>query len=207
MFDAREYFRGENEVIKESYEATIEDISSIAKETRELMDRMDENKKNYLIFFAKTADLILQLCNLEEELDDGYFENKSFDDLLKQNNMLYAELLSDNYETSYANPAYCVDAFGDQFGQLISYFYRRFREYINCAYTHRIYRMEELNRSFIDVFNLIKNEELDYERLKELVVANQFTTDPRENYIKYKQRHDTDYRFFTEILENASEIS
>ncbi len=203
MFDSREYFRAENEVIKESYENTVKKISSILEEVQKFTDSVEKHKKEYVKFFYKTAELILKLCTLEKELSNTFFETKSLDELRNINHELYEEIFPDNYKTSYANPSYCVSLFGDSFGQLMSYLYVEYRRYIRYAYTHEIYRMEEYNHVFIDVYNYIKDNKLDYEKIKDIIIAPQYTTSSRNNYIAYKTRYDTEYRFFTDIVKHA----
>ncbi|MFX1512664.1 MAG: aminopeptidase, partial [Promethearchaeota archaeon] len=166
-------------------------------------DKVDQNKKEYYKFFIKTAKLILAFCSLEKGLSPTYFKTKSFDELSTTNQELYMEILPDNYKISYTNPSYAVEIFGESFGQLMSYFYCEYRRYIRYAYTHMIYKMEEYNQVFIEVYNFINNNKLDYEKIKEIVVAPQFTTSSRDNYIAYKTRYDTEYRFFTDLIEYA----
>lgn len=47
---------------------------------------------------------------------------------------LYEEIVGDNYETSYANPVYCVKKFGEKTGQYLCWFYARFRDSIVAAF-------------------------------------------------------------------------
>ncbi|MHA2298750.1 MAG: aminopeptidase [Candidatus Hodarchaeales archaeon] len=203
-FNARDYFKAENDLHKESYEKTIEVISNILKEVRELEIEATVDKKEYYKFFVKTTEHILRLCSLEKDLTDYYFESNSKKNLLKENNDLYAELFPENYEKSYVNPKYCVSVFGDRYGQLMSFFYIQYRKYIEYAYTHKIYKMEEYNKLFVDVYNFVKENELEYDKLEEIIIAPQFTTGSRDNYLLYRQRHDTGYKFFTGIIENAN---
>ena len=53
---------------------------------------------------------------------------------------LYEEIAGDNYETSYANPAYCVKKFGEKTGQYLCWFYARFRDSIVAG---RLKRMKK----------------------------------------------------------------
>ncbi|MHA2364811.1 MAG: aminopeptidase [Candidatus Hodarchaeales archaeon] len=202
-YNAQEYFKDENEPILENYQKTIKKITLIHEETQKLIDLADNSNKEYFSFFNHTADKILRLCDVEKSLNNGYFLSKEFNDLLNENNNLYSELTSNNYKYSYANPTYSVSVFGKSFGQLLSFFYKQFRNYIEYAYTHTIYKMYEYNELFIEVYKFIKENELDYEKIKEIITRPNFTTNSRDNYIKYKQRHDQNYRYYTDILENA----
>jgi leucyl aminopeptidase (aminopeptidase T) len=204
MFDAREYFKAENDPVQEKYEETIKIINTIVKDTMDFIATAHDNKIEYWKFVVHTGNWILRLCTLEKNLYDAYFHTKPFEKLLRENYDLYAELRPENYDNSYANPKYCVNVFGESFGQLISFFYDHYyRKYIEYAYSHKIFNLEENNRLFIQVYNYLTESNLDYEELKKIITAPQFTTNPRDSYIRYNQRFDPAYSFYTDIINNA----
>lgn len=87
-------------------------------------------------FVKSLGELVIQLIELETELNETYFTSKSFDELRTLNTELYNELLGSNYETSYANPSYCVKQFGKDLGQLLTAIYTDYRKMIIFAYRH-----------------------------------------------------------------------
>ncbi|MHA2272520.1 MAG: aminopeptidase [Candidatus Hodarchaeales archaeon] len=203
MFDCQDYFKAENVPIIENYEKSLAKIEAILNEIAENKVKVSEEKQPYYAFFEHTAKFILRLTNLEKVLSEDYFETKGFDELFSENNELYEDLIPENYSKSYANPSYSVEIFGDQLGQLMSYFYCRIKEYIDYAYSHRIFMMEEYNRAFIEAYQLLKDEKLNYDRLKEIVIAPRLNPDPHFLASRGKERYDPQYRFKTEIIENA----
>jgi len=200
LFDVREFYKIENDQVKDSYANSIIRISQILEE----LDQPDEGtKKNYLDFLESTGKLIIRLCNLEKELTDEYF-NQPFDHLYKKNTALYEELLPVNYSMSYTNPQYCVKTIGDNYGQLFSWFYTLYRGYITYAFYHKQFKMEEYNQLFIKVYEYIKNNEVDYEHLKDLMTSIMREERSKEVFYQYKEQYNHDFQYFLDIINNAN---
>jgi aminopeptidase len=199
LFDVREFYKTENDQIKDSY---TESIIRIKKILENLNQKDEGTKKNYFKFLKSTGKLIIRLCKLEEELTEEYF-NQPFDILYKENTALYEELLPDNYTTSYANPQYCVKILGEDFGQLFSWFYTLYRNYLTYAFYHKQFKMEEYNQLFIKVYEFIKNNDLDYEDLQDVITGVMREDRSREVYYQYKEQYDPDFLFYHKIVNNA----
>lgn len=202
MFDLKKYYEKENKKVKERYENTLITIKEICNETKNY--RKLQEKKEYYRFFNTVGKFILKLADYEKNLDDDYFSIKSFGELLKENSELYNEIVPKNYKKkSYANPEYCVNVFGDKFGQLISYFYLRYRQYITYALYHKIFKMEEYNKLFIDVFSYIKDNEPEYDSFKELITESQRKDKTQEIILQLKEQLDKDFSYLRDIVENT----
>ncbi|MBN2378605.1 aminopeptidase [candidate division WOR-3 bacterium] len=167
MFDLKKYYREENEKVRDSYEQTLLDIQKICSKTEGYANA--GQKKEYYRFFNYTGIFILRLAEYETKVGEDYFTKRTFEELREENQSFYADLFTPNYEESYANPTYSVKLFGDKFGQLFSYFYILFRQNINHALYHRIFKMERFNRLFSEAFDFVDNNQLDYETLKEII--------------------------------------
>ena len=196
MFDIRKYYEKENSKVKSAYENSIKEIKEICNQTK-------DSKDNYDIFFNYTGNFILKLIDLEKHIDDEYFNNKTFEELLKENNEFYAEFLPENYSKSYVNPTYCVEVFGDKFGQLMSCFYLNYRQYRIYVFKHKIFTIEEYNRLFIDVFNFIKNNKIEYDSLKEIITSINKKDLTEEIIRNRKERLDKNFKFYRDIAENS----
>jgi len=201
MFDIRICYQDENKKIEESYKETLKRIKEITKESEELMGA-DEDKKEYFMIFNILAKNILSFAALEKSLDDNYFSNTTFDNLKKENLTFYNDILPQNYVKSYANPMVSVKAFGEKFGQLMAYFYSRFRSYTSFVFTHRVYRLVEYNKLFIDVFEYVKNNDIDYDSLQKIVTRLEYRDKTRDFINQYKTELNPDYRFYTNIIMN-----
>lgn len=203
MFDSRVYFKSENDPIMEEYNQTVSIITEISKEAKELARDETTPKKNLFSFFAQASQFILKLQNLEMQLSPSYFKKKDFHKLIELNDDLFSELYTENYSYSYANPTYCVKILGENLGQLISYFYTQIRSNINYVFNHQIYKLYELNQVFIMSYNYVRDHPISYNNLKKIILAPRFDENSRERYYSYKLSHDTNYKQFTDIIEQA----
>ncbi len=202
MFDMRAFYAKENQRVQASYEDSLQMIEEICDETENYEKTPD--KREYYRFLNTTGKFILRLADYERVVDNDYFSKKSFEDLLRENNEFYTEIQKGKYQSSYANPTYCLDIFGDEFGALISYFYCQYRLYIIHSLYHRIFRMEEYNRLFIEVFEFIKNNPLlDYEMLRRLITKPRRKRQRDDMVRSLREQFAKDFRYVTEIVENA----
>lgn len=82
---------------------------------------------------------------------------------------LYEEIVGDNYETSYANPAYCVKKFGEKTGQYLCWFYARFRDSIVAAFEEDEEEVTRCMELFLQVVSVLSLEEETERYLKETI--------------------------------------
>ncbi|MBN2795722.1 MAG: aminopeptidase [Clostridia bacterium] len=139
----------------------------------------DENTHKYV---AKLGENLLEYFALEEILTEAYFKSKSFEELKALNYKMYAELISDAYQTSYANPDYCVNIFGKDLGQLLSAIYTDFRKIIRFAFKHDKEALESYAEGFLRFAAIIKNEASPFADLK--VAYYQFKLSVIDHYGK-----------------------
>ena len=118
MFDLKKYYQRKNDAVKESYDNTLSLIREICSQTA---FKNAGEKTEYFKFFHHTGHFILQMADNESRWEPDYFLSKDFAVLLNENHQLFEELLPENYQHSYANPAYSVEVFGLEIGQLFSY--------------------------------------------------------------------------------------
>ena len=200
MFDLKKYYKEENEKVRGSYESSLLTIREICNETKDYQKA--PAKKEYYRFFNATGKFILKLADYEKKLADDYFSTRTFEELLRENNEFFDEVSPRNYKESYTNPTYAVNIVGDKFGQLTSYFYSRYRQYITYTFYHKIFKMEEYNRLFIDVFNYVKNNGVDYEALKRLITKVERRDKTRDITLRLNESYDKDFRYFRDVVEN-----
>jgi len=197
VFDIKKYYEKENKKVRKEYGKTLIEIENICNGAK---NKRVQKKKEYRNFFARTGEFILRMAKLEKELDSRYFARKSLEELKRENQVFFNELLKKNYKRSYANPTYCVEVFGNEYGQLISYFYLIFRKYIRFAFEHRIYKMYEYNKLFADTFNYIRKRKLDYKALKKIIVGPPKKDKTKDIVIDLKQKFDKEFRFLKDIV-------
>ncbi len=201
MFDTKEYFRNENEAVLKSYEKGLVAIKA-AVEKLKSRSKADARGK-YFKLLAKIGRMILAYAKFEKKASDDYFTKTNIDVLAKTNRKNYDELLAGKYGRSYANPVYAVKIFGNGFGQLLSFFYVRYRQYITYSYLHKIFEMERWNRVFLEVFAYVSKRSPEYETLKEIItgpVRNETVADIVRDIA---EEMSPDYRFYSDIVENC----
>ena len=151
-----------NEQIIERYMLSIERIRRITEEeTTEVL---------YRDYFRKVSEFILKINEIRERMQDKPFEQCTLDELKRENESIYADVVGDQYDTSYANPAYAVSLFGEEVGQLLSFLYTELRGEIAYVYEQQVEYLAICNELFIEIYNCFEGTLTpDYKELKEIV--------------------------------------
>lgn len=180
--DYRELFKKENEKMQERHLLAIERIRLIGSE--------HTVPELYAAFFQKTAAFILQMESCSAQLERGVLEALSLEEWKRQNKSLYADILPEAYEESYANPAYAVRVLGEEFGALLSFLYTEIRSMIVYVYEHRLTDRTILEEIFIEVYNLFEETEPEVKELK--AVLYYFVSDYCDVTLPYRIRETLD---------------
>ena len=152
----------EENQIRERYELTIERIRAILEE--------ETVAPRYLMYFQSVARFILNINALYWKICKRNIEECSIEELIKENQMLYEDVVSENYKHSFANPAYAVSLFDKEMGQFLSFLYVEMRAQIAYAYEKRISYLTICNELFIEIYNAFEEEETpNYKNLKEII--------------------------------------
>ncbi len=129
-----EYFllpEADDEICKERYALAIERIKQIKEEK--------EVASSYADYFERTASFILLIDNVFELVQNNRFEGLGLKEHEELNYRMYEDILPDQYETSYANPAYAAKYLGLELGRMLSYVYTELRGGIYYAIEGRFY--------------------------------------------------------------------
>lgn len=98
-------------------------------------------------YMAAQGRLFCLLCDIWKEAKEGV-EKVPADQLKRWNQQLYEDILPDQYERSYANPAYASACFGSELGKLLSTYAAEFRSAIPYVFERNmrelVIRMELL---------------------------------------------------------------
>lgn len=140
----------EKRLLKERYELSMERIEAILEE--------DTVKAPFGDYFHKVAGFIRQMKELGEKKRTGELERLSFEEYQKYNQELYRDILPENYETSYANPAYAVRMLGEEFGQLLSFVYTELRAMIADIYEENAGEVVSACELFIELYNMFEED-------------------------------------------------
>lgn len=139
-----------NEAEIELVKVQLDALYQLTKETE-----TDNNK-----YLGKVTRFVLDMMMLEDELNEAYFTEKTFDELLVLNHSYYEDILGDNYKESYTNPNYAVGVFGEKLGQVLSVVHTEIRECVGYAFEHRKTAMMHQGNKILLVAKAIQSKEI-----------------------------------------------
>jgi len=124
------------------YSILKEKITQITNEPNE------PNKTNediiptpYNNYFKRTATFLKTVFEQYEFVESGEIYKAGIDELAKRNKTLFADILPENYEKSYANPTFAVKSCGNEIGKIFSFLYTELRSLIAYAHEKRLTSM------------------------------------------------------------------
>lgn len=89
-------------------------------------------------YFTTVAKFLLLIEDTRQFLEQGKQATATLEELQQRNRALYEDILPENYENSFANPAYAVKMLGEEFGVLVSFLYTEMRSLIGFTYEGRL---------------------------------------------------------------------
>ena len=154
--DYQELFHEENMLVMERYDLAMERIAGIRQELEASNDTVvSESARDY---FRNVADFAMQIEELARLQMRDELESWTLSQLQKLNHDLYADILPDHYEISYANPSFAARLLGEEIGPMLSAFYAQFRSAIVFAYECRLTDITILCETFIEIYNMFEGE-------------------------------------------------
>ena len=157
----REWQSERNAQCEERHALSLERIRRIAVE-----ESVTDPFRDY---FQKTAVFLLEIESVREKVASGEWETLSLEEMREINRRLYADILPEHYEKSYADPTYAVRVLGESYGRILSFLYAELRGGIACAYEARLDYLTILQELFIEIYNCFEEEIPEYKTLKEIV--------------------------------------
>jgi len=140
----RTIYQIENETVSERFMLVVERIRQIPKQ--------QDTEDGFRDYFQRTSEwicLTLEVLAMEKE---GRLDNRSLEECEQLNKRLYADVLPENYDASYANPAYAVQKLGEGFGGLLSFLYTECRALAAYAFEGRIMHMTILLELYMEIY-------------------------------------------------------
>ncbi|MDE7322468.1 MAG: aminopeptidase [Lachnospiraceae bacterium] len=128
-------------MITERYKLSCDRIREIAA--------VQEVAGIYKEFYRKTADFIL----LVADAYDNMGKVSGIESMRAQNKALYEDIIGENYDISYANPAFACGKFGRDMGQMMSFLYTELRAMIPYAFEQRVEDMVIRMELFVEIYN------------------------------------------------------
>ncbi|MDD6306839.1 MAG: aminopeptidase [Clostridiales bacterium] len=147
----KQFYETSKEQAKERFVLVEERIAEIAK--------APEVKVPFADYFKKTAEFLELLSSVYRKVENGDLANAELQQLEQQNKALYADILPENYETSYANPEYAVKTLGEEFGLLLNNVAVQIRSKIGKAFRGDLLQLTIAMELFVEIYNCFEGEE------------------------------------------------
>ena len=183
--------------MNERYELAIERIRAIVIE-----DTVNDKYRNY---FQNVANFILEIHAIKNRLETKPNVDCTLEELKNENENIYKDVLSENYEMSFANPSYAATKMGAEIGQILSFLYAEIRGEIPYVYEQRLEYLTICNELFIEVYNCFEGvKEPDIEELRSIIYwyasdyCDVFLTDRIEEQVS------PECSFATDIVMNSN---
>ena len=136
-----------DECMKERYELAETRIREIITE--------NTVKEPFGAFFRKMAKFLSIAADVMDEKN----EKLTIDELKERNYRFYKDILPENYENSYGNPAYAVKELGD-YGKAFGFLYAELMGTIAYSHEKRLWDMTVSMELFLEVYSAFCEEEL-----------------------------------------------
>ena len=142
----------------------------------------EEAPKPFRGFFnSEAAFLNRALARMEKPWGE-----ESLEELAGENREFYEDILQENYQTCYGNPAYAVHMFGE-YGQALCFLYGELRGAVVYAFENRVWDMTVTLELFLEVYSAFVQEELPgAETVKRILCSyvNDYSHDMMEQRIR-----------------------
>ena len=116
-------------------------------------------------YFTTVAKFLLLIEDTRQFLEQGKQATATLEELQQRNHALYEDILPENYENSFANPAYAVKRLGEEFGVLASFLYTEMRSLIGFTYEGRLDELVIRMELFSEVYAAFVYEQQENHKL------------------------------------------
>ena len=165
-----------NEELKERYELVAERVAELAKDAGEA--------GKYADYFEKTAQYLVLLNTIIDGARGKEVVEK-----------LYADITGDAYATSYANPTYAVEQFGEEAGHILTALCARIRGCRLSAFEGNLQNVCIFSELFVELYSYFCEEIVELHLVKEALYSfmHDYTEVFNEDAILRMVNPDYDY--------------
>jgi len=194
---------------------SIEDLKNKVIKLREIVQTSEEflaQEKNsegfqYGInqYFYSVGKFLIKLIEKQEMLDDDHFTKLSFEELKRENQELYRDINSQNYEKSFANPKYAVNKLGEEAGQALSFIYENIIGCVPKIFRGRILDLAGFAGILIEIYQAVARREDEIEKNIRIMVCEFISSEEeifKMDYLYWKEALNPEFTQYTDILKN-----
>ena len=131
----------------------IEERFSLSLERIETIQEEQVLGQPYAVYFKTIAAWIGQAVQEYITVESGQIHQMDMKSLQDRNEALYQDILGENYERSYSNPAYCASIFGAEIGALFAFLATEMRALIEYAYEQQKEEMTIRMELFLEIYH------------------------------------------------------
>ena len=156
-------------------------------------------KEPFGTFFRKMAEFLSMAADVMDE-DDAEFSIK---ELKERNYRFYKDILPENYENSYGNPAYAVKKLGDC-GKAFSFLYAELMGVTAYSHEKRLWDMTVSMELFLELYSAFCEEELPEASTVEGILRS-YVNDYCQDMMEQRIREGVDPKidFAADIIMNS----
>ena len=103
-------------------------------------------------YFKEVSRFLKLMCQKYVQIANGY-KSEDIEVLKMENHKLYEQVLPENYEHSFLNPAYAVEKLGEEYGRILSCLYVELRKTISFAYEQKLELFTVRLELFLEVYS------------------------------------------------------
>lgn len=157
--------------------------------------------EEYREYFATEAEKLLKIFEYAELVVSGRISELSLKECKALFDRLYAEVLPENYQNGYSDPAYTVKRFGKRYGRLLTYLAAKLNHQIFYAAEGNELALVMTAELFIEIYNYFEEfHEYTFRECREALYS--FEIDNMERFADWstKERFDPENNFAADII-------
>ncbi len=112
-----------------------------------------EVAEQFADYFKVMACFLVHLSDIYRKGAKGELESRSLEECERTDALLYADLLPEAYESSYANPVYAVKVLGEEYGQYLSMLTAHLKKKAPEAFGGEILPLTAAMELFVQIYN------------------------------------------------------
>ncbi len=165
-----------NEELQERYELVAERVAELSKDASEA--------GKYADYFEKIAQYLVLLNTIIDGARGKEINEK-----------LYADILGENYATSYANPTFAVEKFGVEAGQILTALYARIRACRLSVFEGNLQNICIMSELFVELYSYFCEENIELSLVRDALYSfmHDYTEVFNEDAIARLVNPDYDY--------------
>lgn len=140
----------------------------MAHRIREIVEE-PETAGKFADYFVSVGGYLLRLMEICERVSDGSLMQASLEELREWNKVLYEDLLPGRYETSFANPAYVCQRWGEAFGRPLAFLANEIRSVVDAAFQGRFFPVVIRAELLVECYFCFSEEDFTAQQLEQIL--------------------------------------